>query len=122
MAQQISKMIIDMSGEEYEMTGGGGGIVPGVPIPADTVDSAAIIDGAVQEQDLNASVKDLMTVTHDSATGGLRLGGYAKSGSVPANVTQEAGALEEEVTGDGPDLDDLPGGGFEEPMNIEEGD
>ena len=122
MADEIKKVIIEIDGTSYEIAGGGGGIVPGEPIPADTVDSAAIIDGAVQEQDLNASVKDLMTVTHDSTTGGLRLGGYAKSGSVPSNVTQEAGALEEEVTGDGPDLDDLPGGGFEEPMNIEEGD
>ena len=63
----------------------GGTITPGVPIPKDTVDTEAIIDGAVQEQDLNENVKDRMTVTHDASTGGLRIGGYAKPGNVPAN-------------------------------------
>ena len=56
----------------------------GQPGP-DSVGTDEIIDGSVQEQDLNDSVKDRMTVTHDSATGGLRLGGYAKSGEIPAN-------------------------------------
>lgn len=63
----------------------GGEITPGVPIPHDTVDSDSIIDGSVQEDDLNDSVRDRMTVTHDSSTGGLRLGGYAKPGEVPKN-------------------------------------
>ena len=63
----------------------GGTITPGVPLPKDTVGTEAIIDGAVQEEDLNSAVKDRMTVTHDSATGGLRIGGYAKPGAVPAN-------------------------------------
>ena len=79
----ISKIIIEAGGDEYVFSGGGGGsITPGVPIPADTVDTNAIIDGAVEEQDLNDSVKDRMTVTHDASTGGLRLGGYAKPGEV----------------------------------------
>ena len=82
---------------------GGGGLTPGVPIPADTVDTNAIIDGAVQEQDLNDSVKDRMTVTHDSSTGGLRLGGYAKPGNVPANNSQDVGQ------GGGEDSDDETG-------------
>lgn len=80
----INKLVIEMGGDEYVFSGGGGGITPGVPIPEDTVNSAAIIDGAVEEQDLNDSVKDRMTVTHDSSTGGLRIGGYAKSGDIPA--------------------------------------
>lgn len=81
--KQINKIIIEAGGDEYVFEGGGGGsITPGVPIPADTVDTNAIIDGAVEEQDLNDSVKDRMTVTHDASTGGLRLGGYAKPGEV----------------------------------------
>ena len=80
MAEQINKMIIEFDGKEYEFDGGGGG-QPG----PDTVGTEQIIDGAVQEQDLNDSVKDRMTVTHDSSTGGLRIGGYAKPGNVPAD-------------------------------------
>ena len=80
MAEQINKMIIEIDGKEYEFDGGGGG-QPG----PDTVGTEQIIDGAVQEQDLNDSVKDRMTVTHDSSTGGLRIGGYAKPGNVPAD-------------------------------------
>ena len=56
----------------------------GTPGP-DTVGTEQIVDGAVEEQDLNDSVKDRMTITHDSTTGGLRLGGYAKPGNVPAD-------------------------------------
>lgn len=82
----INKIVIEMGGDEYVLSGGGGGgLTPGVPIPEDTVDSAAIIDGAVEEQDLNESVKGRMTVTHDSSTGGIRLGGYAQAGEVPNN-------------------------------------
>lgn len=80
----ISKIVIEIGGDEYVFEGGGG-VTPGVPLPDDTVDTNAIIDGAVQEEDLNDSVKDRMTVTHDSSTGGLRLGGYAKPGEVPVN-------------------------------------
>ena len=56
----------------------------GTPGP-DTVGTEQIVDGAVEEQDLNDSVKDRMTITYDSNTGALRLGGYAKSGNVPAD-------------------------------------
>lgn len=102
----INKIVIEMGGDEYEFTGGGGGgLTPGVPIPADTVDTNAIIDGAVEEQDLNDSVKDRMTVTHDASTGGLRIGGYAKSGDIPADGSLSGGS-----------------GGFNDPMNVEEGD
>lgn len=82
--ETIGKVYLDVCGKQFEITGSGG-LTPGVPIPADTVDTAAIIDGAVQEQDLNDSVKDRMTVTHDSSTGGLRIGGYAKPGEIPAD-------------------------------------
>ena len=87
----INKIVIEMGGDEYIFSGGGGGITPGVPIPADTVDTNAIIDGAVEEQDLNDSVKDRMTVTHDASTGGIRIGGYAKPGTVPADNSQDVG-------------------------------
>lgn len=80
----INKLIITIDGDDYEFSGGGG-VEPGVPLPDDTVDSNAIIDGAINEVDLNDNVKNRMTITHDSASGGLRLGGYAQSGDVPAN-------------------------------------
>ena len=104
MAEKINNIIFEFGGKEYELSGGGGGsITPGVPIPQDTVDSAAIIDGSVQEQDLNDSVKDRMTVTHDASTGGLRIGGYAKPGNIPANNSQDVGQ------GGGGDTDDDTG-------------
>jgi len=80
----INKIIIEAGGDEYVFEGGGGG-QPG----PDTVGTEQIIDGAVEEQDLHDDVKDRMTITHDSSTGGLRLGGYAKPGNVPANNAQE---------------------------------
>lgn len=95
-------LIIEKGDKEYEMQTGGGGITPGVHIPADTVDTNAIIDGAVQEQDLNDSVKGRMTVTHDASTGGLRLGGYAQAGNIPVSTGGQ--------------------GGFPDEMEVEEGD
>ena len=81
----MGKLILEFGNNGYVLSGGGGGVEPGVPLPDDTVDTNAIIDGAVQEEDLNESVKDRMTITHDSTTGGLRIGGYAKPGEIPAN-------------------------------------
>lgn len=52
----ITSLTIDMDGTEYVMKGGGG-LTPGVPIPADTVDSAAIIDGSVEMQDLSPEIE-----------------------------------------------------------------
>jgi hypothetical protein len=46
----------------------GGTITPGVPIPAGTVDTAAIIDGAVEMEDLNQEVKDTMMTGDDRVT------------------------------------------------------
>jgi len=77
--ETISKLIIETGGKEYEFDGGGG--VPG----PNTVGTEQIIDGAVAEQDLHDDVKDRMTITHDSTTGGLRIGGYAKPGDIPAD-------------------------------------
>lgn len=64
----INKLIISMDGDDYVFEGSGGGITPGVPIPEDTVNSAAIIDGAVEMEDLNQSVKDAMVTENDRVT------------------------------------------------------
>ena len=113
--QTFNKLIFEISGNEYEFAGGGGGGQPG----PNTVGTEQIIDGAVEEQDLNDTVKNRMTITHDSSTGGLRLGGYAKPGNVPANNTQDVG----QGGGEDEDLDDdQPGGGFPDEMLVEEGD
>lgn len=78
-------IILEINGDKYELAGGGG-----IPAP-NSVGTEQIIDGAVEEEDLHDDVKDRMTVTHDSSTGGLRLGGYAKPGNVPANNSQDVG-------------------------------
>ena len=85
--QPINKLIISIGGTDYELDGGGGGGQPG----PNTVGTEQIIDGAVEEQDLNNTVKDRMTITHDASTGGLRLGGYAQSGDVPADNAKDVG-------------------------------
>ena len=63
-----SKLIIEIGNDEYVFEGGGGGLTPGVPIPADTVDTNAIIDGAVQMEDLGEDVKDTMLTDSDRVT------------------------------------------------------
>lgn len=65
---KIGKVTYRMDGEDYVLEGGGGGLTPGVPIPHDTVDSDAIIDGAVQMRDLNDEVKDEMVTQDDRVT------------------------------------------------------
>ena len=65
--KSITSLTLNMDGEEYVMQGGGG-IQPGVPIPADTVDTDAIIDGAVEMEDLNQKVKDTMMTGDDRVT------------------------------------------------------
>ena len=94
--EKISKIIIETGGKEYEFSGGGG-----VPAP-DSVGTEQIKDGAVEEQDLHDDVKGRMTVTHDVSTGGIRLGGYAQAGNVPVSTGGS--------------------GGFNEEMQVEEGD
>lgn len=71
----ISTLTVEIDGEEYVMQGGGG-ITPGVPIPADTVDTNAIIDGAVELEDLNDEVKAKMTHQYDAQDEGIVLGGF----------------------------------------------
>ena len=97
----VSKLILNWGGNDYVISGGGG--TPG----PNTVGTDQIIDGAVEEQDLNDHVKDRMTVTHDSSTGGLRLGGYAQSGEVPKNTnnSQDVG----QGGGEDEDLDEETG-------------
>ena len=112
--EKISKLIIEVGGKEYELDGGGGS----GPLPPDSVGTEQIIDGAVEEEDLHDDVKDRMTITHDSSTNGLRIGGYAKPGEVPVNNSQDVGQGGSEDTDD----DDQPGGGFNDPMMEEEGD
>ena len=90
----MNQLIIEMGGNEYVFAGGGGQPGP------DSVGTEEIKDGAVEEQDLNDSVKDRMTVTHDASTGGLRIGGYAKPGNIPVNNSQDVGQ------GGGEDSDD----------------
>jgi hypothetical protein len=63
----ISTLTVVIDSEEYVMQGGGG-ITPGVPIPPDTVNSDAIINGAVQMEDLNHEVKDTMLTGEDRVT------------------------------------------------------
>ena len=60
----VSKLIIEMGGDEYVFSGGGG-VEPGVPLPDDTVGSNAIIDGAVQMQDLHEDLKEKIQKTYD---------------------------------------------------------
>lgn len=65
--KKLNKMTIDMGQNHYELDAGGG-IAPGVPLPADTVDSDAIIDEAVMMKDLNPEVKDSMLTDDDRVT------------------------------------------------------
>ena len=111
----INSIIIEIGGDEYVFTGGGGS-QPG----PNTVGTEQIIDGAVEEEDLHDDVKGRMTITHDSSTGGLRLGGYAQAGNVPVNNSQDVG----QGGGEDEDLDDdgNPIGEVPAPMEIEEGD
>ena len=109
----FSKLVIEIDGTDWVFEGGGSG-----PLPPDSVGTEQIIDGAVEEEDLHDDVKDRMTITHDSSTNGLRIGGYAKPGEVPVNNSQDIGQGGSEDTAD----DDQPGGGFNDPMMEEEGD
>ena len=80
---KINKLVIETGGNEYEFVG------DGQPGP-DSVGTEEIKNGAVEEQDLHDDVKERMTITHDSTSGGLRIGGYAKPGDVPASEASTA--------------------------------
>ena len=64
----------------------GGTITPGIPVPANTVNSESIINGAVEMEDLNDDVKNKMTHSYDPSGEGIVLGGIA------TNSSQEAGS------------------------------
>jgi hypothetical protein len=72
--KSLDTLTIEMDGVDYVMQGGGG-LKPGVSIPADTVDSDAMVDGAVQMEDLNDDVKKNMTHSYDPEDEGIVLGG-----------------------------------------------
>jgi len=82
----ISKLIIEMGGDEYVFAGGGGGIEPGVPLPDDTVGSNAIIDGAVQMHDLSEDVKEKMKYSYDAEGEGITLGGIVGNNAAAHDV------------------------------------
>lgn len=65
----ISRLIIEIDGDEYEFSGGGG-----VPAP-NSVGTEQIIDDSVEMQDLHEDVKKNMTHSYDAESEGIRLGG-----------------------------------------------
>ena len=95
--KEIKKIIIQDGDKEYEIVAEGGSITPGVPIPADTVDSAAIIDGSVRDEDLSEDVKNRMTNTYDQSNEKLTLGSLNVVGASTAPTTpSEPITVEEE--------------------------
>ena len=58
-------LIYPISVVDHAEDEGGGGLKPGVPIPENTVNSAAIIDGNVEMQDLSVGVKGKIQKTYD---------------------------------------------------------
>ena len=57
----INKIVIEMGGDEYIFSGGGGGSQPG----PNTVGTEELKDGAVEMQDLHDDVKDKIRKTYD---------------------------------------------------------
>jgi len=88
----VSKLILDWGGNSYVISGGGGG-QPG----PNTVGTEQIIDGAVEEQDLNEDVKEKMTHAYDAQNEGIKIGGYvANNASTAPTVPTQPMAVEEE--------------------------
>ena len=89
--EEISRIIIETGGKEYEFVGGGG--VPG----PNTVGTEQIIDGAVETEDLNDDVIERMTHSYDSENEGIKIGGFVQNAStVPTQPTQPMNVEEEE--------------------------
>lgn len=107
----LNKIIIDMGGNEYVFEGGGGGSQPA----PNSVGTEELKDGAVEMQDLHDDVKGKLQKTYDKDDETLHMD--FDEADVNSSQTQEAGAGENEVSGD-----DQPGGGFPDEMEIEEGD
>lgn len=89
---KVSRMVLVFGNKEYELDGGGSQVGP------DTVDSAAIIDGSVNTEDLSDEVKDKMTNTYDSSNEKLTLGSLnvVKASTAPTEPTQQMVVEEEE--------------------------
>ena len=107
----MSTLIIEVGGEEYVFAGGGG-VEPGVPLPDDTVGSNAIIDGAVQEEDLHDDVKAKIQKTYDQDDETM----YMDFDKADVNNSQDVG----QGGGEDEDLDDETG--FETGADDGEGD
>lgn len=109
MADEIKKVIIEIDGTSYEIAGGGG-----TPAP-NSVGTEELKDGAVEMQDLHEDVKNKIQKTYDEDDETLHMDFDEADVN---NSNQEVG----QGGGEDEDLDDLPGGGFEDPMLVEEGD
>ena len=92
--QPINKLIISIGGTDYELDGGGGGGQPG----PDTVGTEQIMDGAVEMEDLNDSVKEKMTNTYNKGNETLTLGSLnvTQAATQPTTPTQPMVVEEEE--------------------------
>lgn len=88
--EEISRIIIETGGKEYEFVGGGG--VPG----PNTVGTEQIIDGAVEMEDLHDDVVDKMTNTYDSGNRRLTLGNVVHTASTAPTEPTQPIAIEEE--------------------------
>ena len=88
--EEISRIIIETGGKEYEFVGGGG--VPG----PNTVGTEQIIDGAVETEDLNQDVIDRMTHSYDSENEGIKIGGFVQEAQTAPTVPTQPMNVEEE--------------------------
>lgn len=55
--EKLNNLVVDVCGKEYEFSGGGGSITPGVPIPENTVNSGSVMDSSLQRDDMDDDVK-----------------------------------------------------------------
>jgi len=89
--EEIKRLIIEIDGEGYEMTAGGG--QPG----HNSVGTEEIKDGSVEMEDLNADVKNKMTIRYDAQCEGIVLGGIVADtqsggqGGFPNEMEEEEG-------------------------------
>ena len=105
----INKIIIEYGGDDYVFEGGGGQLAP------NSVGTEELKDGAVEMQDLHDDVKSKIQKTYDEDDETLHMDFEEADVN---NSNQDAG----QGGGEDEDLDDLPGGGFDDPMLEEEGD
>ena len=91
--QTFNKLIVEIGGVDYEYAGGGSG-----PLGPDTVGTEQIMDGAVEMEDLNDSVKEKMTNTYNKGNETLTLGSLnvTQAATQPTTPTQPMVVEEEE--------------------------